>query len=211
MTRLIVMREHDLLFYPTPERLLSSIRATPCIPLMAPLPRYRLIPFQRPFTHVGLDYFGLCNITIYRRKVKRYVFLITCLNTRAVDLEVAASHDLSSFLIAFASFTARRGRPSVVYSDNGTEIVAGDKAIQQGLERLKEQNIVGQMARVTLEAIVESRPLTEELLRGFVIQAESLLNGRPLTYVSVDPRDPEPLTPNNFFSAELTKYRRRRH
>ena len=53
-------------------------------------------------------------------------------------------------------------------------------------------------AKVALEAIVESRPLTEELLRGFVIQAESLLNGRPLTHVSVDPRDPEPLTPNHF-------------
>ncbi|XP_045033882.1 uncharacterized protein LOC123475353 [Daphnia magna] len=137
---------------------------------------------------------------------------ITCLNTRAVHLEVAASFDLSSSLIAFASFTARRGRRSVVYSDNGTQIVAGDKAIQQGIERLKEQNIVGQMvkqeiewhfspplaphfggvweslvksAKVALEAIVESSPLTEELLRGFVIQAESLLNGRPLTYVSV--------------------------
>ncbi|KZS05218.1 Uncharacterized protein APZ42_031649 [Daphnia magna] len=54
-------------------------------------------------------------------------------------------------------------------------------------------------AKVALEAIVESRPLTEDLLRGFVIQAESLLNGRPLTYVSMDPRDPEPLTPNHFW------------
>lgn len=166
---------------------------------MAPLPRLCLILFQHPYTHVGLDYFGPCNITIYRRKVKRYVLLITCLNTRAVHLEVVASLDLSYFLITFASFTTRRGCPSFVYSDNGTQIVAGDKAIQQGIERLKGQNIVGQMvkqkvewhfsptlaphfggvwerlvksAKVTLEAIVESRPLTEELLRGFVIQAE---------------------------------------
>ncbi|XP_032790465.2 uncharacterized protein LOC116927537 [Daphnia magna] len=216
LTRLIVMREHDLLFHPSTERLLSSIRSqywiikgrvaikrylhkcftckrhrpTPCIPLIAPLPRHRLVSFQRPFTHVGIDYFGPCNITIFCRKVKRYVLLITCLNTTAVHLEVAASLDLSSFLIAFASFTARRDRPSVVYSDNGTQIVAGDKAIQQGVQRLKEQNIVGQMvkreieqhfspplaphfrdvweslvksAKVALEAIVESRPLNEEL------------------------------------------------
>ncbi|XP_032796143.2 uncharacterized protein LOC116932481 [Daphnia magna] len=148
---------------------------------------------------------------------------------KAVHLEVAASLDLSSFLIAFASFTARRGRPSVVYSDNEIQIVAGDKAIQQGIERLKEQNIVGQTvkqeiewhispplaphfggvweslvksAKVALEAIGESRPLTEELLRGFVIQAESLLNG---TYFSVDPRDPEPLTPNHFLLAQSSQ------
>ena len=98
---------------------------------MAPLPRHRLAPFQRPFTYVGLDFFGPCNITIYRRKEKRYVLLFTCLNTRAVHLEVTASLDLSSFLIAFASFAARRGRPLVVYSDNGTQIVAGNKEIQQ--------------------------------------------------------------------------------
>ncbi|XP_045030397.1 uncharacterized protein LOC123472599 [Daphnia magna] len=184
LTRLIIMREHDLLFHPSTERLLSSIRS-----------QYWIIKG--------------------RVAIKR-----------AVHLEVAASLDLSSFLIAFASFTARRGRPSVVYSDNGTQIVAGDKAIQQGIQRLKEQNIVRQMvkreiewhfspplaphfggvwesfvksAKVALEAIVESRPLTEDLLRGFVIQAESLLNGRPLTYVSMDPRDPEPLTPNHFW------------
>ncbi|XP_045033927.1 uncharacterized protein LOC116933188 [Daphnia magna] len=183
LTRLIVMREHDPLFHPSTERRPSSIRS-----------QYWIIKG--------------------RVAIKR-----------AVHLEVAASLDLSSFLITFASFTARRSRPSVVYSDNGTQIVAGNKAIQQGIQRLKEQNIVGQMvkreiewhfspplaphfggvweslvksAKVALEAIVESRPLTEELLRGFVIQAESLLNERPLTYVSMDPRDPEPLTPNHF-------------
>ncbi|KAI9549190.1 hypothetical protein GHT06_006839 [Daphnia sinensis] len=185
LTRLIVMREHDLLFHPSPERLLSSIRATPCIPLMAPLPRHRLAPFQRPFTHVGMDYFGPCNITIFRRKVKRYVLLITCLNTRAVHLEVAASLDLSSFLIAFASFTARRE----IEWHFSPPLAPHFGGVWESLVK---------SAKVALEAIVESRPLTEELLRGFVIQAESLLNGRPLTYVSVDPRDPEPLTPNHF-------------
>nr|CAH0103284.1 unnamed protein product [Daphnia galeata] len=243
--------DHDLLAHPSAERLLSSIRslfwiikgrvaikrylfkcltckrhrAMSCIPLMAPLPRHRLAPFQRPFNYVGLDFFCPCNITIYRRKEKRYGLLFTCLNTRSVHLEVTASLDLSSFLIAFASFAARRGRPLVVYSENGTQIVAGNKEIQQRIERLRKQNIVGQIikqeiewhfsppsaphfggvweslmksAKVALEAIVEFRPLTEEILRGFVIQAESLLNGRPLTHVSVGPRDPEPLTPNHF-------------
>jgi hypothetical protein len=120
----------------------------PCIPLMALLPRHRLASFQRPFTYVGLDFFGPCNITIYRRKEKSYVLLFTCLNTRAVHLEVTASLD---FLIAFASFAAHRGRPLVVYSDNGTLIVAGNKEIQQGIERLRKQNIVGQMIKQEIE------------------------------------------------------------
>lgn len=48
--------------------------ATPCIPLMAPLLRPRLITFRSPFAHVGLDFFCPCNITIYLRKFKRYTF-----------------------------------------------------------------------------------------------------------------------------------------
>lgn len=39
------------------------------------------------------------------------------------------------------------------------------------------------------------------IIACFFIQAKSLLNGRPLTYVSVDHRDPEPLTHNHFLLA----------
>jgi hypothetical protein len=175
----------------------------PCLPLMAP--RHRLAPFQRPFTYMGLDFFGPCNITIYRHKEKCYVLQFTCLNTRAEHLEVTASLYLSSFFIAFASFSARRGCPLVVYGDNGTQIVAGNIEIQQGIERLNKQNIFGQMIKQesgifhlqllspplwrSMGKSCESPPLTEEFLHGFVIQAKPLLNGRPLTYVSVDPRD----------------------
>ncbi len=83
ITRLIIMREHDLLVHPPAERLLGSIRSQfwiikgrvaikrylhrcltckrhrsmPCIPLMAPLPRHHLAHFHCPFTYVGLDFF----------------------------------------------------------------------------------------------------------------------------------------------------------
>jgi hypothetical protein len=53
---------------------------------------------------------------------------------------------------------------------------------------------------MALKAIVESRQLTKELLRDFFIQAETLLNGRELTHVSLDPVYPEPFRPNHFFS-----------
>ena len=43
-----------------------------------------------------------------------------------------------------------------------------------------------------------NRAVTDEILVTAAAEAENAINSRPLTYVSVDPEDPEPLTPNHF-------------
>ena len=54
---------------------------------------------------------------------KRYLFLFTCLETRAVCREVAYSLDTYSFLNAFFRMTSRRGVPKDVVCDNGTTLL----------------------------------------------------------------------------------------
>lgn len=52
--------------------------ATPSIPIMADLPPGRLEAFSRPFTHVGIDYFGPIEVVVGRRHEKRWAMLATC-------------------------------------------------------------------------------------------------------------------------------------
>lgn len=87
---------------------------------MAPLPIARLQPFIRPFTYVGLDYFGPVLVKVGRSQVKRWIALFTCLTIRAVHLEVVHSLSTQSCIMAVRRFIARRGSPAEFYTDNGT-------------------------------------------------------------------------------------------
>ena len=58
------------------------------------------------------------------------------------------------------------------------------------------ERLVGSVKRA-VRMVVGENILTDEVLHTLLIEVESMLNGRPLTYVSSDGRDPEPLTPNH--------------
>ncbi|KFD48209.1 hypothetical protein M513_10923 [Trichuris suis] len=114
--------------------LCKRLRSKIYTPFMAPLPTARLQPFQPPFSCVGIDYFGPVNDTIRRSQEKRHGCLFTCLSTRAVHIEIAFTLNTDSFLMAFRRFMDRRGTPSVVYSEIGTNLVAAEKELRKCLE-----------------------------------------------------------------------------
>ena len=53
--------------------------------------------------------------------------LVSPLLTRAVHLEVLKTLELSEFLGSLKRFVARRGRPKIIYSDNGATFKAASK------------------------------------------------------------------------------------
>lgn len=53
--------------------------------------------------------------------------------------------------------------------------------------------------KTALKVVLKERAPREETLNTFLCEVENMINRRPLTHVSVDPRDPEALTPNHFF------------
>ena len=69
---------------------------------------------------VVLDYAG----PLYLRDDKKgWVCLFTCAVYRAVHLELVTSLSTAAFLESLRRFIARRGRPTTIYSDNGTNFV----------------------------------------------------------------------------------------
>ena len=66
--------------------------------------------------------------------MKRYGVLFTCLASRAVHLEMAASLDTDAFINALRRFVARRGQVRVMRSDNGTNLVGGERELREAMQ-----------------------------------------------------------------------------
>ncbi|XP_065356235.1 uncharacterized protein LOC135950632 [Calliphora vicina] len=110
--------------------------AKPISPQMAYLPPARLAAFQRPFTFVGVDYFGPITVTFGRKSLKRWGVIFTCLTIRAFHIEIAHTLTADSFLLTLRNFIARRGTPAEIYSDNGTNFRGADRFLQEyGLQQ----------------------------------------------------------------------------
>ncbi len=108
-------------------------RAKPQVQQMAPLPDFRF-PEKRvdPFSTTAADAAGPFRMGKDRRdSTKVYFVLFTCLAFRAVHLEPLFSMTATSFLQALDRFTARRGVPEKIVSDNGTNFTAAAAELKQ--------------------------------------------------------------------------------
>ncbi|XP_070068094.1 uncharacterized protein [Drosophila takahashii] len=199
-------------------------RARPVPPMMGSLPEDRLEANGWPFKNTGLDYFGPLMVTVARHKEKRWVALFTCLTTRAIHLELA--HDLStdSCIIAIRNFVCRRGPVYKLRSDNGKNFVGADREARRFGDVFEPERIQGELSgrgiewvfncpinpseggvwermvqcvkRVLRHTLKEVAP-RDHVLESFLIEAENIVNSRPLTHLPVDADQEAPLTPND--------------
>ena len=120
----LILRKVQTLTLPTP----STENGKPALE--------RLQAFLLVFINVGLDCFEPFQVVIGRRSFKIYGLLFTCLSSHSVHLEVFDSMDADSSIMALRRFISLRGSPVVVYSDNGTNLKAGDKELAEGIKNL---------------------------------------------------------------------------
>ncbi|CAG7700760.1 unnamed protein product, partial [Allacma fusca] len=123
----------------------KNFRAQPHIPEMAPLPDFRVTRYDRPFTVAGVDYFGPFKVIIGRRQERRYGCLFTCLSTRAIHIEVSESLTTDSAIMALRRFCSRRGNPTEIYSDNGTNFHGANNELRKALLDLDQSTIEAKM------------------------------------------------------------------
>jgi len=104
--------------------------------MMADLPQSRVTPC-RPFENCGVDYAGpfILKPNAPRSKVsiKGYLAIFVCFVTRAIHLEVVSDMSTSAFQAALQRFVARRGRPSHIHSDCGTNFVGASRELKEWL------------------------------------------------------------------------------
>ena len=85
---------------------------------MADLPSERLTPCP-PFTYVGADCFGPFLVKDYRKEIKRYGVVFTCMASRAVHLEVLDNMTSDDIINAIRRVIAIRGPIRQLRSDQG--------------------------------------------------------------------------------------------
>ena len=101
---------------------------------MGQLPASRTTP-SPPFNTTGIDYAGPFTIKKgHTRKpvlLKAYLAIFICFSTKAVHLEVVSDLTTEAFLAALKRFISRRGLPTDIHSDNGTNFVGARNDLQE--------------------------------------------------------------------------------
>ena len=192
--------------------------------MMSDLPADRITPDDPPFTKVGVDYFGPFEVKRGRSLVKRYGVIFTCLSTRAIHLEKADSLEMDSCISAIRRFMSRRGQVKEMRSDNGSNLVGAEKEMRNEINKWNQAQIQDYLLQKNVEwrfnppagshfggvwerqirtvrkvmlAVMKEQQLTDESLVTYLCEVEAIVNSRPITAVSGDARDLEPLTPNH--------------
>ena len=175
----------------------------------------------------GTIYYGTRTRKTTREALPVSVYMQT---SRAVHLEVAYGLDTDSFLNAFFRMVNRRGLPSEVLSDNGTNFVGANRELRELVQQIDKNKVeqktadrgikwhfnpplaphfggvhetMIKAAKRAIVAILQNADVTDEELMTAFTGAEALINSRPLTYQSMNPKDDVPLTPNHFLFGQI--------
>lgn len=187
------------------------------------LPRTRT-EGSRPFQVIGVDFAGPIRYTSRAKtESKAYLVLYACSLTRAVHLDLSKSLETSEFIASLKRFIARRGRPEMIYSDNGSTFKAAEKWLLQVQKEERFHEILADLAikwRFNLSRApwwggqferliglfkgafyktIGNGTLRWPELEEVVLDVEVALNNRPLSYLEDDIQLPV-LTPNSMLS-----------
>lgn len=124
-----------------------KVRAKRCQQMMSDLPRERTEP-AAPFEYTSVDLFGpyeVIDVVKRRTKLKVWGVVFSCMASRAVHADMVESLSTECFLKTYFRFTAIRGHPRKMWSDQGTNFVGAQPALKALYDQL------GKVDRKTVE------------------------------------------------------------
>ena len=189
-------------------------------PESPPLPHARTQE-GKPFEVTGVDFTGALYVRDPGKETKAYICLFTCGLSRAIHLETVRDLSVDTFMQAFHRFAARKSLPRLLLSDNASTYVSAAKELEQlfSSDKLEEslrtrgvqwkfipkrapwyggfwERLIG-LTKNVLKKVLGRSFITFEALQTLAVEIEGTLNDRPLTYLSADLGDPDPLTPSH--------------
>lgn len=200
---------------------------------MANLPKERMAPYTPPFYYTSCDYFGPMTVKVGRNKTtKHYGVVFTCLNTRAVHLDLAVDCSSMEFLQVLRRFFAMRGQPAYILSDNGSQFVGAQKELQLMLKGWNQQELqefcagrgtewkfttpaaphqngcaesLVKSCKIALKRAIGDQVLTPMELYTCLQDIGNLVNQRPIGRVPTDPDDGHYLCPNDMLLGRASR------
>ena len=190
-------------------------------PAPGPLPEDRTT-IGAAFEVIGVDFAGPIRYKQSKKSDRKaYLTFFTCSLSRAVHLEILPSLETDKFIACFKRFIARRGRPRVIYSDNGGTFIKTNKWLRQLRKDERLQGLLdeyeinwkfnlsrapwwgGQFERLigvvktAMNKVIGGGMLTWDELSEVLLDVETQINRRPLSYLEEDLELPI-LTPSTF-------------
>ena len=221
LTKLIVHSEHSRLLHAGPTLLGASLSrnyhiircrtvvrsttrgcvicrrasARPQPPILGQLPMERVTP-DTVFDKVGIDYAGPIYVkygTVRKPTVtKAYICVFVSLSVKAVHLELVSDLTTGAFIASLRRFVARRGKPSLIWSDHGSNFVGAARELKELFDFLSlqttQRNISDfcSMQKIVWSFIPERAPhfggLWEAAVKSMKLHLKRIVGGVKLTF-----------------------------
>ena len=187
------------------------------------------VNFITPFRYTGIDFTGNINVKLGESITKMYILVYTCLNIRAIYIDLLPSMSTISVLQSFIKFSNYHAIPEKIYSDNASSFIQSVSLLNEALisdelcEYFSKNNV--QHIRIPLysawigaawERLIKTvkQALYKEIgkhcmdyfqLSSLLSDIQSAINNRPLTYRNTDDNYLEVISPNSFLKSSYYK------
>ncbi|XP_052268578.1 uncharacterized protein LOC127869960 [Dreissena polymorpha] len=178
-----------------------------------------------PFTVTCVDFPGALHVRgTDGQDTKAYIRLLTCASNRAVYLELVPDLSRETFIEAYRRFCSRRSVPRMMISDNGTTFVGeanqirnpfASEIIHTELSRRGTEwrfivkrdswygewweNLIG-LTKTSIKKVLGGSNVDYHQQTIVITEIKTVINDRPLTYISTAQSDLQPLTSSRLVS-----------